>query len=371
MNVCQVSQRRIPRPKAQDQRPKSGFTLVELLVVITIIAILIALLLPAVQAAREAARQLQCKNNLKQLALGCMNHEHATGRFPTGGWGYAWTGDADRGNDWRQPGGWIYNVLPYVEQQAMHDMGAGMATSAKYAAHLQRMAIPLGMLYCPTRRKPIAYPWNTTNGNAANNQPIVNAGMPTIVGRTDYGTNGGHLYTSCGVPTAAAWQSNGTGSSGPQNVAAVENPPGQMTAAARTTFGNIARVATGIVYSGSLVRLADIKDGTSKTYLAGDKYLSPDCYDNGTDSADNESHMMGDNPDITRYAYYNSATYLAPLRDTPGLMGYFGFGSAHANGFQMAFCDGSVDLVGYAIDPAVHSHFCQRADGQTIDAKAY
>jgi prepilin-type N-terminal cleavage/methylation domain-containing protein/prepilin-type processing-associated H-X9-DG protein len=342
---------------------ETGFTLVELLVVITIIAILIALLLPAVQAAREAARRAQCSNNLKQLALGCLAHESLTGRYPTNGWGWAWTGDADRGTDWRQPGGWIYNILPQIDQQPLHDMGQGLGdalATAKREANARRATVALSVFYCPTRRAPIVYPyidWEQANAEYD---------LMHDSAHCDYAGNGGDYYTDPDSPTGAAWSSIYT-CGGPVNAAEVENPPGQMTANARTTFRNVANYATGIFFCGSQVKAADVGDGTSNTYLIGEKYACPDAYFTSMDGADNGLALQGDNADISRWVAWNPNNLLAPLQDTPGAYSY-AFGSAHSDGLNMAFCDGAVKMIFYAIDLQVHRRLGNRNDGLPVDA---
>jgi prepilin-type N-terminal cleavage/methylation domain-containing protein/prepilin-type processing-associated H-X9-DG protein len=96
-----------------------GFTLVELLVVITIIGLLIALLLPAVQAAREAARRMQCTNNLKQIGVAMHGFESQKGTFPPGITSKTQFGsDAANGYEWPY---FLHVLLPYLEQAGYYE----------------------------------------------------------------------------------------------------------------------------------------------------------------------------------------------------------------------------------------------------------
>ncbi len=122
---------------------RRGFTLVELLVVITIIGILIALLLPAVQAAREAARRITCTNNLKQLALAMHNYHTANQMFPINYGGNQQYDNTATGHSW------FTGLLPYIEQQALFDK-INFQQPLSDANNTAVAATPIKALLCPT-----------------------------------------------------------------------------------------------------------------------------------------------------------------------------------------------------------------------------
>ena len=321
-------------------KQRSGFTLVELLVVIAIIGILVALLLPAVQAAREAARRMQCKNHLKQLGLGLLNHHDAHDHYPTGGWGWDWVGFPGRGAGLDQPGGWGYNILPFIEEGAIHDLGSGDDPAVRSAGSALRCSTVVPTFICPSRRQAIPYP----NGQI---QPHETDELD-LVARNDYAANGGDTR----VPFVP-----GPTSLDPAVVAAYD-----FESVDKDRLDN-----TGIVYLRSRFKVKDVTDGTTNTYFVGEKYLNPDDYTTGLDPGDNENVYSGDGWDMHRW------TSLAhdPRQDQIGLVWQESFGSAHTSGFHMAFCDGSVHVINFDIDPEIHRRLGNREDGLPIDASAF
>ena len=206
---------------------RAGFTLVELLVVITIIGILIALLLPAVQAAREAARRTQCSNNLKQIGLACLNHENAYGIFPDGGEQY-WVGRTITGgipaNPPKQNWGWPYQILPYLEQQAVWSL----------TDDADVIKTPIAGYFCPSRRRPMLI----------NNRAMM-----------DYAGNGGTDTTGNN-----GWGMLGNGKDGaivrrPDGAAGGASPPPDK---ARADGGSCGSTTVGLGLPGTLAAAARV-----------------------------------------------------------------------------------------------------------------
>lgn len=352
-----------------NQLRKRGFTLVELLVVIAIIGVLVALLLPAVQKARSAARRLQCTNQLKQLGLAAIQHEVAQGFFPSGGWGFMWTGDPDRGFGPNQPGGWAYSSLPYMEEDAIWQIGSGLpgngvGTQKYNALAAQKSGIVPGF-HCPSRRPAKLYPGGEASHNAARPNP-------KLIAKTDYAANGGSGPNMLGFP-------------GP-SVACLETYPN----CSGTPFNGwvnpeqVEREFTGIIIQRSAIQVEHITDGTSKTMLIGEKYLNPLQYELSSDT-DNNSLYQGSNWDVVRWVPNINVIGLVdrehadfldttnryrsriPMQDTSGWQRKQNFGSAHASGFQAVLCDGSAHTVTYDIDLKVLFGLSNRRDGKATD----
>ncbi len=331
-------------------RAQRGFTIVELLVVIAIIGVLVALLLPAVQAARERARLVECRNHLHQMALAFLHHESVHGHYPTSGWGYMWVGIPDAGYGVRQPGGWAYNILEYMECSDLRESAYSLKVLDRRTGwepdptvyvdeKLPLITTLVPQFNCPSKRPIQLYPMAKGHTYLANNVPGCRYSSRCFVARGDYRVNSGSkgAHDTPGPPSHEA------------------SEPRAMTA----------RTQNGISFQCSTVRVDQVTDGTSKTAMIGEKFLSEQYYESGEYTADDQCVFSGHDNDNNGYTA-NYGTPYPPLRDVPRQKlneDRFRFGSAHTVGFNMAFCDGAVRLIQYNIDPEVFA-LCGGRDDQ-------
>ena len=326
-------------------RKNGAFTLVELLVVITILGILMALLLPAISSVRESMRRAQCKNNLAQLGRAEQEYLAVQGHFPSSGWGYMWTGDPDYGYGARQCGGWIYNSLPYLGLDMIHDIGKGLSVNAKFKALAEAKSAAIPLLICQTRRRPIAYPSIEQDFNAT---------PAGVLNKTDYAANGGSIvFLGCGPPYTTDYKSS----------CRYLYPNCDWTYWGWVDYSSEAlQRFNGVSGERSEVQSGHVSDGLSNVFYAGEKYLNPDLYYTGTDGADNDTALEGNDWDVNRWVT------LPPMRDTKGQDTMSTrFGSAHPAGLNFVFCDGHVQLLSFQMDFASYQSLGVRNDGNPSD----
>ncbi len=315
---------------------RRGFTLVELLVVIAIVGLLVGMLLPAVQSARESAREVQCRNNVRQIALATLLFQDAQGCFPPA-------------RIVPSPGGpvvpsgshpsstWLIRIGPFLE---LPTLAWDETRPFSDQSDAVRMQVVPGYL-CPTRRGPelAITPSSTTPTTRAPCGCLIPGRAISGGAASDYAGNHGDLSpTATGAATDFYWGGNGTG-------ILITSDPLPGTARWRDR-----------------VRSADVVDGLSQTILLGEAHVP-----HGRLSRPPENGPAYDASDFfnsTRVGGTGVPIAAGPSDAVAG-MGLFAFGSWHPGGCPMAFADGRVDRVALETDSDVLGRLCNRHDGRS------
>jgi prepilin-type processing-associated H-X9-DG protein len=334
-----------------------AFVFIDLVVVTAVIGLLLSLLLPAIQAAREATRRSQCKNQLREIAFGCLKHEQVRMSFPYGGWSFGWIGDPDQGVGPQQPGSWIYTTGPYLDVEANFNLGAGLPWLEKKVALGQQMTVVVPIFNCPSRREPKALSTLSSSGIPCENgiRPK-NADLPRVAAKSDYAINGGN---------GIGWDGGAGGSGGAPNEDCLHsNGFGQATSGGNYPNCNWHIYPTDMYWKNFNgiggwrigARTNQVTDGLSKTVLVGEKFMQPTYYETSCphpgsqpskgNAGDNGSMYMGWDIDTARTGMLARDR----VADQSSNVSESQFGSAHAEAANFAFCDGSVRSVRYDVE---------------------
>ena len=329
-----------------------GFTLVELLVVISIIAILIGLLLPAVQAARESARATDCMNRVRQLALATQMHHNAMRYFPPAR--YEARPDADPADQCGlETPTWLVRVMPYIEQEALGDK---WDLSKQWHQHpLELRTVVPDIFLCPSRRsgtRPVgARNLRTSTAGSGGTLPC---GCPVgprpgssvltdVQGAlSDYAGNHGDLTPGAvGAPTDFYYGGNGTG----------------VIISVRPRCKNGLAIAPA-----DRIRMASVSDGTSNTFLFGEKFVP--LHRLGEFPEDSPAYDGDHLPASTRLAGPGLRLAHSP---TDVLADMFSFGSWHPAGIHFAMVDGSVRVFDPHTDTKLLGSLANRRDARIVE----
>jgi hypothetical protein len=270
--------------------------------------------------------------------------------------------------------------LAFIEEANLRDLGRGLAIASPefQAASTKLHQTPLPMFICPSRRTARIYPSTLGQGTPIREQPWLADVAREGVVKGDYAANSGDAAAYSGLPFyrpesyAAIKPELWT----PTNVCLSPGSPPEK-------FSEFCQ--TGIMYYRSELKESRITDGTSKTYLVGEKWMQTNGYegaseldDPGNTASENQSIYAGYVFDNHRVAWNPNGSAsqesCQPARDFRGTGIWFEdrqFGSAHPSAFQMAFCDGSVHSIPYEIDPGVHRALANRSDGEIVSGDAF
>ncbi|KLU07783.1 hypothetical protein RISK_000156 [Rhodopirellula islandica] len=120
--------------------PQSGFTILELMIVVSILGALAAILLPAMGSAREAARRVQCTNHLREIGLALHGHHAAQKQLPVG-----WTFDPSTTSAF----GWVVPLLPFIDEDALA-VQIDMKRALDDSRHELARSTSLPWMLCPS-----------------------------------------------------------------------------------------------------------------------------------------------------------------------------------------------------------------------------